>query len=364
MRVHKTPWLRRLGVLVGIASLGTTLLAAPARADKITDKKAEAARIAAQVEAQGEKVSILAEKLDQARLKAAKIAAALKDSQAQVAATDAVVSQRRQALKGYVVESYVKGGNVSGLQMLIGGQGEAADLAVRTSYVKAVTGQQRNALDDLAAAREAADAKRSQYAAAQKDAQAALAEVKVDERAAEKAQADAQATLDKVKGELASLVAAEAQRRAADAARRAQAVLAARQARVSSRSRNVGNDPGVAPAPSAGAAAAVAEARRQLGKPYSYGAAGPNSFDCSGLTMWSWRAGGVGLPHSAESQYSATRHVALGDIAPGDLLFYGSPIHHVGIYVGNGTMIEAPHSGTVVRYASIYRSDYVGAGRP
>jgi len=58
------------------------------------------------------------------------------------------------------------------------------------------------------------------------------------------------------------------------------------------------------------------------------------------------------------------RHVSMGSLEPGDLVFYGSPIHHVGIYVGNGTMIEAPHSGTVVRYASIYRSDLVGAGRP
>jgi cell wall-associated NlpC family hydrolase len=80
--------------------------------------------------------------------------------------------------------------------------------------------------------------------------------------------------------------------------------------------------------------------------------------------MWAWRAGGVSLPHSAADQYSVIPHVSMASLQPGDLLFYGSPIHHVGIYVGNGTMIEAPHSGAVVRYASIYRSDLVGAGRP
>jgi cell wall-associated NlpC family hydrolase len=107
----------------------------------------------------------------------------------------------------------------------------------------------------------------------------------------------------------------------------------------------------------------VAEAKRQIGKPYQYGAAGPGSFDCSGLTMWSWRAGGVSLPHSSSAQYSATSRVAVSALQPGDLVFYGSPIHHVGIYVGNGTMVEASHEGVPVRYASIYRSDLVGAGR-
>jgi cell wall-associated NlpC family hydrolase len=113
-----------------------------------------------------------------------------------------------------------------------------------------------------------------------------------------------------------------------------------------------------------GAAAAIAEAQRQLGKPYQWGAAGPNSFDCSGLTMWAWRAAGVSLPHYTVAQYNATTHVSLGAIQPGDLLFYGSDMHHVGLYVGNGQMIEAPHSGTNVRYASIYRSDFYAASRP
>ena len=105
-------------------------------------------------------------------------------------------------------------------------------------------------------------------------------------------------------------------------------------------------------------------ARQQIGKPYEYGAAGPDSFDCSGLTLYSWRAGGVSLPHSAGAQYGATTHIPLSDLEPGDLVFYGSPIHHVGIYVGSGTMIEASHAGVPVRYAGIYRSDLVGAGRP
>ena len=113
-----------------------------------------------------------------------------------------------------------------------------------------------------------------------------------------------------------------------------------------------------------GASGAVEEARRQLGKPYRYGAAGPDSFDCSGLTMWAWGHAGVSLPHSTTAQWNATRHISLADLQPGDLVYFGSDLHHMGIYVGGGTMIEAPHTGLSVRYASIYRSDLVGAGRP
>ncbi len=97
--------------------------------------------------------------------------------------------------------------------------------------------------------------------------------------------------------------------------------------------------------------------------PTSRGGAGPGSFDCSGLTSWAWRAGGEQLSHSSRAQWSETSRVAMSAIQPGDLLFYGSPIHHVGLYVGNGQMIEAPETGKNVRTASIYRSDFVGAGR-
>ncbi len=113
-----------------------------------------------------------------------------------------------------------------------------------------------------------------------------------------------------------------------------------------------------------GAALAVSTAKAQLGKPYLWAGAGPDSFDCSGLTMFAWRAAGVSLPHSSAAQYSSLPHVSANALQPGDLLFFGSPIHHVGLYVGGGQMIEAAHTGTNVRYASISRSDFVGAARP
>lgn len=117
-----------------------------------------------------------------------------------------------------------------------------------------------------------------------------------------------------------------------------------------------------APAASGRASVALRFAYAQLGKPYQWGADGPGSFDCSGLTMRAWGAAGVGLPHSSQAQFGSGTHVS--SPAPGDLVFYGSPIHHVAMYVGNGLMISAPHTGDVVKIQPAFRSDYVGAVRP
>lgn len=111
-------------------------------------------------------------------------------------------------------------------------------------------------------------------------------------------------------------------------------------------------------------AVAVRFAYAQLGKPYRWGAAGPGSYDCSGLTMRAWGAAGVSLPHSSRAQFGSGMHVSRSAVVPGDLVFYGSPIGHVGIYIGNGLTIAAPHTGDVVKIHEAFRSDYVGAVRP
>jgi cell wall-associated NlpC family hydrolase len=103
---------------------------------------------------------------------------------------------------------------------------------------------------------------------------------------------------------------------------------------------------------SGSAGAAVSYAKSKLGKPYVYGAAGPNSFDCSGLTMASWKAAGKSLPHNAASQYHSMAHISKSSLAPGDLVFYNS-LGHVAIYVGDGMVIHAPHTNTVVKLVSM-----------
>ncbi len=115
----------------------------------------------------------------------------------------------------------------------------------------------------------------------------------------------------------------------------------------------------------AGPAGRVVEfAFRQLGKPYRWGAAGPHSYDCSGLTLAAWQVAGVGLPHNAAGQYGSTAHVSRADLRPGDLVFFYGPISHVGVYIGNGRMIHAPEYGENVRVASIDAQPIHGYSRP
>ncbi|MFG2036475.1 NlpC/P60 family protein [Dactylosporangium sp. NPDC048998] len=121
-------------------------------------------------------------------------------------------------------------------------------------------------------------------------------------------------------------------------------------------------DPGNLPAVSGKAGTAVSFAKAQLGKQYVWGAAGPNTYDCSGLTMAAWKAAGVTLPHNAASQWSNVAHIPRSTLAPGDLVFYNG-LGHVGIYVGNNLIIHAPHTGDVVRYASVDIDSIYGFGR-
>ncbi|MEP6526318.1 MAG: NlpC/P60 family protein [Nocardioidaceae bacterium] len=125
---------------------------------------------------------------------------------------------------------------------------------------------------------------------------------------------------------------------------------------------NTGNPPQV---PASGRAKiAVDFALAQLGDPYVYGAAGPDTWDCSGLTMGAWGAAGVYLPHSSSMQYSYGTPVAMSDLQPGDLVFFYSPISHVAIYIGGGQVVHAPHTGDVVRIAPMSEMPYAGAVRP
>jgi cell wall-associated NlpC family hydrolase len=117
--------------------------------------------------------------------------------------------------------------------------------------------------------------------------------------------------------------------------------------------------------PAAGQAAiAVKYAYAQLGKPYQWGGAGPDSFDCSGLTMRSWGAAGVSLPHSAAGQQAMLPAVSLSNLEPGDLVFYGRPAFHTAIYVGGGNIIQAPHTGANVEVSSLAYMPPTSAGRP
>ena len=112
------------------------------------------------------------------------------------------------------------------------------------------------------------------------------------------------------------------------------------------------------------AAAAVNYAMAQVGDAYVYGAAGPDAYDCSGLTMASWAQAGVALPHSSSAQYSSGPQVPASALQPGDLVFYYSPISHVGMYIGNGMIVHAANPSTGVQVTGLYSMPFSGAVRP
>lgn len=163
------------------------------------------------------------------------------------------------------------------------------------------------------------------------------------------------AQIDKYTEKLAQLTAA--QRRAYEQAQQAEQASAQKVAQVTKQvTVNAG---------SASAQQAVSFALAQIGKPYVFGAAGPNAYDCSGLTMQAWAQAGVSLPHSAARQYNYGTHIPFSQLQPGDLLFFYSPIGHVTIYVGDGMMVSAPQPGESVELipADAFGSDFVGATR-
>jgi cell wall-associated NlpC family hydrolase len=138
---------------------------------------------------------------------------------------------------------------------------------------------------------------------------------------------------------------------------------AAQAAATSEPSRSASTPAPTAPA-SGKAAIAVRYAMAQIGKSYVYGAAGPDSFDCSGLTMMAWQQAGVSLPHSAASQMSYGTPVSSSQLQPGDLVFYYSPVSHVGMYIGNGMIVHAANPGDGVTTAPVNSMPYSGAVRP
>jgi cell wall-associated NlpC family hydrolase len=112
------------------------------------------------------------------------------------------------------------------------------------------------------------------------------------------------------------------------------------------------------------AATAVKFAMAQVGKAYAYGASGPNAYDCSGLTMRAWGMAGVGLPHSSSAQQGSGVRVSESDLRPGDLVFYYSPVSHVGMYIGNGLIVNALNPSSGVRVSGLHSMPYSGAVRP
>ena len=297
-----------------------------------------------------DQVDAVVEDYNEARLELAAARRRAATVQARVARAEAQVRALRLRMGAFASAAYQSGGMGQYVTLLTTGSPQtfldqattldqiARGQAVQLRELKVASRQLKAEQDAARAAVEAIRAVERRLAAVR--------------RSVEAKQARQQQLLEIIETRAERAARAAAQARAADAARRQRA------------SRSVSTTGRTYAGPASGRAKiAVAEAYRQLGKPYRWGAAGPNSFDCSGLTMWVWAKAGVSLPHSSRMQIHHGTRVSKSELQPGDLVFYGHPIHHVGIYVGNGQYIAAPHTGAVVGFRSVHRGDWAGATR-
>ncbi|MFF4704149.1 NlpC/P60 family protein [Streptomyces sp. NPDC001288] len=230
----------------------------------------------------------------------------------------------------------------------------------QTQLMNRLTSRQKDAVDDYATQQSATMAKRQEAAKSLESLTETQDDLKTAKSTVQAKLASARELLSQLDAqEKARLAEIEKKQRAAAAAKAAE--LAKQQAAAerkddpsSSGPASGGSSPSSDSSYGTKAAKAIAFARAQIGKPYVWGATGPGSYDCSGLSQAAWKAAGVSLPRTTYDQVNAGTTVSLADARPGDLVFFYGDVTHVGIYIGDGMMIHAPKPGAYVREESIY----------
>jgi cell wall-associated NlpC family hydrolase len=269
----------------------------------------------------------------------------------QIAAQEKELSAVSEIIADYAADMYASGGIDPSLQMMLSSDPE--DFLSQAQSLDQVLRTQDSVLRRAETARLA-------LAQTQELADQEVAKLKELEAKAAKEKAAADAKLDEAKALLSRLEEKERERLEALQAERAAAAAAASRDVIRSTPTPTYTGSG-----SGRGSVAASYAMAQVGKPYVYGGSGPSVFDCSGLTMAAWAQAGVYLPHAASQQYAMTTRVS--SLVPGDLVFFYSDLHHVGIYVGGGTFVHAanPGDGVVAEplNSSYWQSVYMGAGR-
>ncbi len=398
----RRPRTLRLAIGMALVLFGGAISLQPASADGVSDQQAEVKRVLARIDALDQKSSQFAELGAQALDQKAQLDAEIAVSQTKVAAQQAELNTLAGELSQVAVQK-VMGGGSGAMGPLFTDPAAIDDGLQRDHLARVAVNAGAATTDDYESLLKALDQEQKVLEKKQKKATGLATNAEKNRIAADQAAADATNQLASAKAKLGVLVEQEQQRQAAAAQRQferqlksqqaaAAQVAAAKKPAASAGSNgsgtgagdsggggasaggdaNSGSDPGSnagdggSYVPVSGqAGVAVNAARSQLGVPYRFAAMEPGvAFDCSGITAWAWGRAGVSLPHQSRQQYASIPHVATADAQPGDLIFYYSPISHVGIYMGGGTMIHAPQTGSVVSYAQVNWGKVLGVGRP
>ena len=332
---------------VVVAGLAAAVVPSAAQGDEVIDKVRQGQEIADKLDALNLKLYELSGQQEVARHQledATKVAA---DAQARLDAANVDLLAHQKELASFSVEAYISGGGSARMDSLLGTPSQSAEVAA--GYIDTVGEKRQQLIDELASTRNRIDSEAEHLALAQRDAQALADQVDQASRDTDAALAEQKQLQDQVTGELVAMVTTEQERLAQQAAEAGQSQSVANDATVT----------GQAPPQHPHAGDVVKFALSKLGAPYIWAAAGPDTFDCSGLVLWAWSVAGVHLDHYTGFQYAQTTHIAVADLLPGDLVFFwgagetGDP-GHVGLYIGNGLMVHAPHAGGNVMLSSIY----------
>jgi peptidoglycan DL-endopeptidase CwlO len=348
-RIRRTLLAAGLAACLGVCGL-TASSAAPSRSD-LEEAEERLLELEREFELVVEKYNLVRERLADIQRRIGRL-------RLDVEAIERRMGSKEEAAVEVAVELY-KSGATGTLEAVLSSD-SLAEMESRLTYLSSSEKAQAKIFESLAADRTELEGKIAELEEAETEAVAAknqLADLRTEIEAKVADQEDEIAELTE------AIERAQAREQAREEAARRAALEAAAAASPDPAPAAAAATP-TAHASNPSAQVAVDAALSQVGKPYQWGAAGPDAYDCSGLTMWAWAQAGVSLPHNSSMQYAATARVSQSDAQPGDLLFFGSPIHHVGMYVGGGQMVEAPYSGQSVRVVSSARSDFVGAGRP
>jgi cell wall-associated NlpC family hydrolase len=308
--------------------------------------KADLAAARAKLDAMNQRLGLLVEQYDQTNLRLQSAQQQLHQAQAAAGIAQAQAGQARAELSARAVAAYEGAGSEFDVLLASTSFSEFSD---RLEFLNAMARGDADAATLAEVKRQEALRAAQALAAAVRQRTALLAALDAKKQQIVSGIAQQQALIRQIEGSLAQQAAAAA------AARRANPPPPGP------------GDPGGPRPPNPRAGAALSAAYSVIGTQYRWGGADPKTgFDCSGLTMWSWAHAGVSLPHSAAAQYAVVPHVSRNALLPGDLLFFYTPISHVGMYVGGGRMIDASHPGPGggVAIRPVYWQYFVGAGRP